>query len=189
MRLIVPRIRFFSCGSKIWFLLSYQSMLVVLSFWAENVLKNAIGVSKHRKQDSVSKNLHTSALFVLMLFFLLSWTWNCPMYRIACFFKGSLKCDLSIQKSFCGYVEVSSDFLQHSRDRFGGIWRTVWDFTSQGNQLFEWENWSKFWKFDGSSKFMWRVGFYFGEFEARRWLCRAPNCPLCTESRVFLKGL
>ena len=78
------------------------------------------------------------------------------------FFKGSLKCDLSIQKSFCGYVEVSSDFRQQSGDTFGGIGRTVWDFNSQENQLFEWENWSTFWKFDGSSKFMWKVGFYFG---------------------------
>ena len=103
------------------------------------MLKNAIGVPKHRIQDSVSINEHTvicsfcfDAIFLTELDLKLS-----SMYLIACFFKGSLKCDLSIQKSFCGYVEVSSDFRQQSGDTFGGIGRTVWDFNSQENQLFE----------------------------------------------------
>ena len=91
MRLIVPRIRFFSCGSKIWFLLSYQSMLVVLSFWEANVLKNAIGVPKYRNQDSVSKNEHTSfCSFCFVVIFLTELDLKLSsMYRIAFFLRVS----------------------------------------------------------------------------------------------------
>ena len=91
------------------------------------MLKNAIGFPKHRNQDSVSINEHTAicsfcfdAIFLTELDLKLSF-----MYRIACFFRGSRKCDLSIQKSFCGSVEVSPDFRQQSGNMFGGIGRIV----------------------------------------------------------------
>ena len=61
------------------------------------------------------------------------------MYRFASFFllQGSLKCDLNIQKSFFSYVKVSSDFRQHSGNRFGGIGIILGEILRKENESFQ----------------------------------------------------
>ena len=60
-----------------------------------------------------------------------------PNYVFLFFLQGSLKCDLNIQNSFCRYVEVSSDFLQYSGNRFGGIGIILGEILRKENATFQ----------------------------------------------------